>query len=767
MENLSVTVIRDQDIIESLPAGNGNLNDLLETVPGVQFSEKYHNSFQAGEIKPPEISISGGRPGDNKYILDGVGFNSYFDPNVTNKSYIHDIPGHSQEFFLPAHLIESVTIYRSNIPARYGGFTGGVEIVETKDPETKIGGELSYKTTRDEWTHFYIDPHYEEDFYTSTDESYQPNFSIDKSYGLFNLPINDNSGLFLFVSRLESAIPLTLFTEKETQYRRNDVIFLKYVFEPALETKITLGGLYNKYQEDLFLKHTSDSQFKLDNGGYKIAGKLEHESDIGKTEANLSWQKSGNNRDAPTSHFNWTTTDIKDAGAAINRTRSPEGGYGDIEKSQESITVNLHQEFPPVHVAGVEHFAMAGAEVKHVKATYDRIDTSTNYSAALVNASVDCTGNEEDCIDGDQFFWYKTVYPEDQADASVSNYSAYIEDKMEISRLTLKPGLRISYSDYQKNTDYAPRFATTYDLFGNDKTQFFGGYNRYYNDDLLADNLREQKKPYEIWWRFPAVLVDGQPPEWQLKPRSSINLARARDLHTPYSDEFTAGIRQKLFGGRLELLYIHRDYKDQIVTINIDDPDGTYTYQEFRNEGRRYHEEASISWEKWTQKHYLFFDVTWQETKTNSEHFDDLFELDELDEFVWYDGRAVRRDKLLASNYSRPYTGKLIYRTKLPYGLSFTNKTVYRSRYRSVDTTGDTFIDPNTGAELEVFEKVSNQSSLIFDWLFTWETPSYKSNRLVFELEILNVFNRRVALGEKVDEYRLGRQYWAGLTYKF
>ena len=108
-----------------------------------------------------------------------------------------------------------------------------------------------------------------------------------------------------------------------------------------------------------------------------------------------------------------------------------------------------------IKIFRITSYNVCYTKLLRVKATYDRIDTSTNYSAALVNASVDCTGNEEDCIDGDQFFWYKTVYPEDQADASVSNYSAYIEDKMEISRLTLKPGLRISYSDYQKNTDYA------------------------------------------------------------------------------------------------------------------------------------------------------------------------------------------------------------------------------------------------------------------------------------------------------------------------
>ena len=194
------------------------------------------------------------------------------------------------------------------------------------------------------------------------------------------------------------------------------------------------------------------------------------------------------------------------------------------------------------------------------------------------------------------------------------------------------------------------------------------------------------------------------------------------------------------------------------------DPDG-YVYVEFRNSGRRFHEEFSISWKKSWQKHFLSLNFTWQETKSNSLSYSDKFDPDIEEQLVWYNGKPVSIDKLQTSDFNRPYTASLIYAVDLPKGFAFTNETRYKSRYRAVEPSGETH--NYDGIDLDVYEDVNNPSALIFDWRILWQTPEWHSNQLVFFVDINNVFNRKVTIGNAVDEFKLGRQYWAGLTYKF
>jgi len=167
IDTLSATEIIDQELIEKLPGGDGFITDLLTTVPGVLFSEGENDSKTGGEITPAEISISGGRAHENNIMLDGLSINNFISPDSTTDN-VSDIPSHSQEYFIPEHLIKDFTVYRSNIPARYGGFTGGVIIANTKDPEPELTGEIGYATTHSDWGNFFIDSSNQEEFSNST-----------------------------------------------------------------------------------------------------------------------------------------------------------------------------------------------------------------------------------------------------------------------------------------------------------------------------------------------------------------------------------------------------------------------------------------------------------------------------------------------------------------------------------------------------------------------------------------------------------------------
>jgi hypothetical protein len=145
-------------VIPHLMRGNGNINELLEVLPDVQVDRRHSNSLSGGEILPPEVSISGGKSFQNNFTIDGISNNSLLDPVARNPNSLTDVPGHSQELFLDSALVEEITVYDSNVPARFGNFTGGVVDARTRSPMPRFGGKLTYRTTRDGWTRFHLTP---------------------------------------------------------------------------------------------------------------------------------------------------------------------------------------------------------------------------------------------------------------------------------------------------------------------------------------------------------------------------------------------------------------------------------------------------------------------------------------------------------------------------------------------------------------------------------------------------------------------------------
>ncbi|MCK4620855.1 MAG: TonB-dependent receptor plug domain-containing protein [Desulfuromonadales bacterium] len=799
--SLSNTVVIDKKKIEALPRSNANLTELLKTVPGIQFSESTDNSRTGGEIRPPEISISGGRTSENSYIFDGASNNSLLDPDFTNYHNANNLPGHSQRLFLLDHLVEDVTVLRGNIPARYGSFTGGVVEVNSINPDTEFKGEISYRTTRSDWGQFYIDPEKEEDFYNSISADDQPSFVKHQTSMTLHIPLNETMGLLLDYSRIESSIPISAFEQKKVQRRRNENFFLKYLVTPQTGTEIRLSTTYAPYQGDYNLSKTLDSNYTLIGGGFKIDAGLNHRTEIGQLEFNMNFQTSQNSREAPNNWYSWRTTPSKDWGTPA--VASMEGGFGDLEKLERSVGTNLHLTLNELKSGPVKHTIGFGTELSYTQATFDRTEEYTQYVARLADGSrsyypvLPCPPGDTLCIEGEQFMYYKNTRPVNEAHAGIFNFQTYVEDQLSINQLSLRPGLRVSYENYQKNLNFAPRIAASYDVFGNHKTILISGYNRYYGVNLLALELESKQANIikacrgEIKERVSSVTgavtyscdtktVDPKH-DWTIIPKSTVSASRVSDLKTPYSDEFTLGIQQSLLGGRLELLYIDREYKDQIVSVILDKDEDGYIFKEWRNSGRRTHEEVSLSWQKSWKKHFLSLNVTWEETKSNSSSYTDTFdehqiddEPDELDLPVWYDGKLTDRSQVPINDYNRPYKASLVYSVNLPFKLSFTNTTNLRSRYRVVDRITSGEVEMPDGSMVNVrsldndyYDKVTKPSALTFDWKVAWQSPEWHGNSAEITLDILNVFNRRVEIGTADGEYLLGRQYWAGLTYKF
>ena len=145
-----------RDMIELIPSGNQGVTDILKIAPGVQFSEDYRGASSAGEISPGQVSISGAAPYDNLFLLDGMSNSSLLDPASNNPNLASDVAGDPQKFFISQWLIDDVTLYDSDISAKYDGFQGGVVDVKTRKPGTKLGGNISYRGTNNYLTNFFL-----------------------------------------------------------------------------------------------------------------------------------------------------------------------------------------------------------------------------------------------------------------------------------------------------------------------------------------------------------------------------------------------------------------------------------------------------------------------------------------------------------------------------------------------------------------------------------------------------------------------------------
>jgi len=785
---LTVSNTLNQDQLKSMPMQNGSLNETLRVLPGIQFSEESRTSDNAGEILPPNISISGGRFYENNFMIDGIGNNNRLNPAFDNIDFTEDVPGHPQEVFIHPGLIGKVNVYRGNVPAKYGGFTGGVVDAKTIDPTGEFAGQLSLRHTKSQWTKIYKDET-RKDEYIQPDGSVQPKFSKYDSSLLFDIPVTDNSGLLASYSQIYSRIPLYNIDRQEIQYRKLENYFLKFVAYPINDTKISLSSAYSPYEADYFLKDTYNSKYTLKNEAYNFITNIEHSFKYATLSMDLGYRSSSNKRESNDDYFIWAVTPSKPWGeithAGETQQYSWEGGRGNLDKEQQTWEANISVDVVPFRTGVFRQDISFGLSYEVADSTFDRDADHTKYTFAWpmtslpdayknLYANLTCEEGAVDCIDGEQFMILKNIFPEDHTGATIKYFDAFFEDEITWGRLSLRPGVRFSSDDFNDNSHTAPRFALSYDLFGNANTTLFAGANRYYSRALMSHALQDKRKPYEIWTRS-TKLIDNMPQEWEEKERSAIASVRLTDLKTPYSDELLIGLDQRVLGGLLNITYLEREGKDEISSNSIKIDDDIYTYTEWTNDGRSSHREASLSYEWQSENHYLLLTGTWQDSESsNSTYYDRTDYPDANDDGqadpVWYRGKIVERENLPKPDYNRKYTASATYIGKLPHGFTFTNVTRYRDSFEKLvwdHDQGDDGMILTPRGELQIYDRVRQPASLIFDWRLDWEKALYKDQVFIASLEINNVFCEKVETGGYDDVYDLGRQIWLGMTYKF
>jgi hypothetical protein len=750
--------ILNKEMLDSLPTANTNLTDYLLTIPGIQFSDDYNLSKTGGEITPTLISISGGRPEDNLFTLDGVSISSQLDPLYTNASSHTDIPGNPLTQYIMGASLEQLKVMRYDIPAKYDGFNGGVIASELRKPSEELSGKVSLRMTRSCWGEFHISDEDEEDFYNSENEDNQPNFDKYQLNTSLSGPISDKVNVIMSYSRLDSEIPLSLLGEQKNQSRLNENLFIKTQITPRSDTEINLIASYSPYSGDYFLEDTKNSDYSIIGGGYLVSTNLHRELNFGHVNASLSYQHSDNSRSASNTWYSWKITDSTDWGDIIDSSSSREGGYGDLDTTQTDIEAKLEYATDNITLGWSDHQLTNGLQISRTEATSERDEDTILYVStnSSVDASVTCDAGDEACIDGEQYAKYQTVYSQYSAKTEFNHYSYYLDDSITIGRLKLRPGLRFSYESLQKNLNIAPRFAMETALFSDNWPHLHAGWNRYFRDNLLSMYLYEQRPATTYYSR--SLDADGTPGEWEYT-RSSVNKNRVSDLDTPSVDEWSLGLSQKVLGGHLSVDYVNRHYEKQIITVWTEESDDI-TYKKWTNDGEKKYEELSLQWERTWENVYLNINATWSDSTSNSSSYASTYYEDEVD-YVWYNGELMSRANLPADNYARPIKASMTLSTKLAAGFSATGTATFKDRYKKLTDTG------NEEDGYPVYDVVSIPSAFTIDMQLAWEKRLWNTQHLILTCDILNVLNKKIHDGSDDDNYLLGRQYWLGITYKF
>jgi hypothetical protein len=770
-----------RELLKNMPKGDGSVTDLLRAAPSVQYDMEYRSSATGGEITPAKVSISGGRPYENLFLLDGMSNSNMLDPEISSTVSTENVGGGSQKFFIDSWLIEDMTLYDSNISAAYGDFTGGVVEARTKNPSDKFGGKFSYRTTRSGWSHFYVDERDREYFNKSDQPLQQPNFKKDIYTASLSIPINADTGILASYNRTQSVIPLGYFRDYKDTIRLSETYFLKAVHNINGSSYIDLSTAYSPYKGKYFLHDTVDGEYEINMGGYAAIGNYHLETAGGgevKIHADYSFQE--NSRTGSKDyHFRWISSKFKPWGAGADEdfTKSSdsfEGGPGNIEKENGAASLKFDHSLGALTFLG-EHKLSYGAAYSYIFGRHHRPTDYFSFYGETESLSVNCNGDTFSCIDGDQYFDTRVRYPASDVSAYINEYAVYLEDEWKFSRLKLRAGGRVSGDDYMNNINFAPRTQLQWDIFNDNATLLTIGYSRYYSANLLANKLREgiAGEIKNVRWTYNNKLTP-----WMPTDDISVSIYNFRELKTPHTDEYTAALEQKIFGSILGLKYMERHARDEFaIDDRIAEKDGKY-HQRLNNSGSSDYRSAQLKWSRAWENHYIIFNATWSESNTSHNKYDDILGLDTPEAEVVFNGRTIKRKDLPKDNFNKPYIFNLGYVGRYFNHLTVSGILNYSTPYKKLYSEGDENIGMLNDSNLVSAYGIAEIGDIItLDCSLSWEQKIYNDHKIILTLEVLNLLDSKNKIGEahriyykgdySYGKYQMGRQFWAGLAYEF
>ncbi|MBD1399508.1 TonB-dependent receptor plug domain-containing protein [Pelovirga terrestris] len=748
--------------LELMPSATGSVTEALKGMSQIQYDYERQSSLTVGEIAPPRISISGARPYENNFMIDGMSVTNTLNPSgLDNSRNTTDLPvgGSDVVLFYDSSLLESIQVYTSNIPAVYGGFVGGVVDAKLREPRSDYWRfSLSGGYTYDGWFDLR-----DEDKESVTPNN-QPRFRIYRTGTSAEGPVGNKAAVLLSYVRHHSTIPLTRVkvdgtTYKDNQTRTNENYFARLNLQPHNELNLNLDLTYAPYEALRWDPIFRGSEWYINNRSWRFATQADYFLTSGVLTTKAAVARHGFSRDSKTS-FRYAGLEDKYGGLGDtkNRTRDARASVSFVSTD---VDINVgHISYTTGIEYGYKHIDMwnEGLVIHNLTATRRTIQTYEEISQARHNSNIGGYGQLE-------VVWH---------------------------RLLLRPGVRIDYDRFSGNTDIAPRFKSEVDVFANGSLRLGAGANRYYGQHLSAYAFRRHRP---IHTQIYDIQEDGS--EVPRDPTiSAVRNFSSDGLSTPYSDEISGDLSGSIVGTDYVVSAVRRKHQKQLISKSSDGIDYVLT-----NDGKSEYLGITGTLSRVFATDYLgTHRVSLSATKSKTYSVTGFFDsnvrenlviqgYDLTYDTVFYREGLISRSDLPAENYNAPWIlavtlNSSFYQDRLRLmsvvrwrdssrGLvadrRISDETPYGTTSGSNTVASNFWINPEGGySQAYTYDKISGGATT--DLTIEFDLYRYNERTVTMIGEVLNLFNGRAETGQSVDDTRIvnhGRGFYLGFNMVF
>ena len=816
----------DRNFIEATPKGNGDINELIALLPGVQLSEDHYSIDNLAEISAPEISISGAKPWQTGFMIDGMNYNNRLDPASASRigASENEVSGGVQSMNINSQIVESITVYDHNIPADFGDFSGGVVDAETISPfSTDTRVSFGIRGNRSDWGEYHIIDNDESDDTAEGKEDLAPPIYEKTNIDfLIQKKLNDKHAILMSMSYLKSDISDISLSAQKVESRENINALLKYSYRDGWVDSLDLSVMYAPYTSDSYLKDVLNSDYQVEGGSIGFTANLAEETRFGHFSSEFNMSQSDNNRTGPAHYYIWLQAKGKEWGQLADQSVdstpvSEYGGYGNLDITQTSFNWRNTLTLERKKWGNTEHAIRVGAELNHQnyertrQQNYYKYDSPIQYSST--NAQLNCSGYTLDCVEQSfyvdldtlaeqlggsidfnnpehllaysnnvattaQYFNSRLVTPRENIDVSLNKAALYATDVITWKQFDFHLGVRYDYDDFFKNHNIAPRFSMGYDVFNDSNTLLTAGLNRYYDAGLLGYKIKEQQK---FAYREYRPIQSGYLQAWLPSSYTGNFRYIYDDVKSPYDDEVALGLRHATESfGNFAVKYVHRDKKDQLSRneeTNLKN-DG-YQYITIYNNGTGESERYSLSWDAKFGDHSIWANASYSQNSESNSDYTATPDNTPIETLVYYEGELMSLSELdtLKANFGRPVTANFGWNTNWTDTFSTGLTATYSGSYTTaIKSSSDQQIgigsECTTCEAVEIFvpkyEAHTFDSRIMFALSSRWNYQISQSQSVEFRLDVSNLFNARShAITEGNSGIEPGRMFWLGVSYNY
>lgn len=773
-----------KDTIDALAPGSGDVTEVLRLMPTVQFgnNQRGGRALDVQDLRPADISISGGRYFENSFLIDGVDIAGQVDVTRNNPAHYGDPAGaSSQSIFLDTNLIGSVTLRDSNVSAEHGRFMGGVLDVKTRDPKSIFGLNLSANCSVDEFGSFVLNDELKERLIAKYGDAIPqaPRYSKYRLGASVDVPVSDRLAMLFAYNRSAALVTSNRVPEYGGGAYGTKSLSENYMgrfrFDATDDVKLTGQLVYSPYRAESAGNNGRNNLVTSRGGGW--AGNLEL---TGGT--NIRWSVTGSyshtdtGRRTPADLFSYPSS--TPSGNFCGGNLCVDGGFGDIDQFQQNF--GLKGKLEADVGLGV---LRGGFDYRNTHAQRERLEAHKQvFSPYSGPREVVCADpNDPYCVAG-EFAWQR-ILTRDVFLASVKMDEAalWAEYELSLGALTLRPGLRYDRDSLLKNNNFAPRLSASYDLPWQGWA-LTAGANRYYGRSILAYALANQESLPLTMVRTPRIVGDQAifDPIFPNRTVGSITRYETGVIDSPYVNELTAGLQGRIFGGQMQLRGIWRDSKKQFSKSTSErvaednELGGTTSVTQYQltNHGRSSYRGVSVEWVRNFGRHNIALNANYSKTKSIALDYLEIAETGE-DEVVAYNGVITPLVDIIGQNQQGDFASPWLLNASWTARWTDRFETSLLGRYRGgysriEDTETNVTID---GGSYDRYELINYSAGVEVDFNTRFTLGNSPMGKAVAEVRIANVLNRvpnkNYAISDLSEPYQMGRTLWIGLSYAY